>query len=64
MNNGDTLEVPHNQHPGRIRLNGIDCPRRAKLNKRVKGFAEIAQVVATIEAAHMEQPSAPTKKAA
>ena len=23
---GDTIEVLHNQHPERIRLNGIDCP--------------------------------------
>lgn len=32
--------------------------------KRVKGFAEIAQVIATIEAEHAEPQSAPTKKAA
>ena len=23
---GDTIEVPHNHHSERIRLNGIDCP--------------------------------------
>jgi len=32
--------------------------------KRVKGFAGIAQVMATIEAEHAEPHSAPTKKAA
>jgi transposase-like protein len=32
--------------------------------KRVKGFAGIAQVIATIEAEHAEPQSAPTKKAA
>jgi transposase-like protein len=32
--------------------------------KRVKGFAGIAQVIATIEAEHTEQPSASMKKAA
>jgi len=32
--------------------------------KRVKGFAGIDQVIATIEAEHAEPPSAPTKKAA
>jgi len=32
--------------------------------KRVKGCAGIAQVIATIEAEHAEQPSFPTKKAA
>jgi hypothetical protein len=30
----------------------------------VKGFAEIAQVIATIEAEHAEPQSAPTKKGA
>lgn len=25
---GDTLEVLHDQHPERIRLNGIDCPEK------------------------------------
>ncbi len=25
---GDTIEVLHNQHPERIRLNGIDCPEK------------------------------------
>jgi putative transposase len=32
--------------------------------KRVKGFAGIAQVIATIKAEHAEPQSAPTKKAA
>lgn len=32
--------------------------------KRVKGYAGIAQVMATIEAEHAEAPSAQTKKAA
>jgi micrococcal nuclease len=27
---GDTIEVLHNQHPERIRLNGIDCPEKGK----------------------------------
>ena len=27
---GDTLEVLHNQHPERIRLNGIDCPEKSQ----------------------------------
>jgi len=26
---GDTIEVLHNQHPDRIRLNGIGCQRKA-----------------------------------
>jgi len=28
--NGDTIEVLHNQHPERIRLNGIDCPEKGQ----------------------------------
>jgi hypothetical protein len=32
--------------------------------KRVKGYAEIAQVMATLEAEHTEPQSVPTKKAA
>jgi micrococcal nuclease len=27
---GDTLEVLHNRHPERIRLNGIDCPEKGQ----------------------------------
>ena len=27
---GDTIEVLHNQHPERIRLNGIDCPEKSQ----------------------------------
>jgi endonuclease YncB( thermonuclease family) len=27
---GDTIEVPHNQRPERIRLNGIDCPEKGQ----------------------------------
>jgi endonuclease YncB( thermonuclease family) len=27
---GDTLEVLHDQHPERIRLNGIDCPEKGQ----------------------------------
>ena len=27
---GDTLEVLHNHHPERIRLNGIDCPEQGQ----------------------------------
>jgi endonuclease YncB( thermonuclease family) len=26
----DTLEVPHNRHPARIRLSGIDCPEKGQ----------------------------------
>ena len=25
---GDSIEVLHNRHPERIRLNGIDCPEK------------------------------------
>jgi endonuclease YncB( thermonuclease family) len=27
---GDTIEVLHNHHPERIRLNGIDCPEKGQ----------------------------------
>ena len=27
---GDTIEVFHNNHPERIRLNGIDCPEKGQ----------------------------------
>ena len=27
---GDTIEVLHNQHTERIRLNGIDCPEKGQ----------------------------------
>ena len=27
---GDTIEVLHNNHPERIRLNGIDCPEKGQ----------------------------------
>jgi endonuclease YncB( thermonuclease family) len=27
---GDTIEVLHNRHPERIRLNGIDCPEKGQ----------------------------------
>jgi endonuclease YncB( thermonuclease family) len=27
---GDTIEVIHNQHPERTRLNGIDCPEKGR----------------------------------
>jgi micrococcal nuclease len=27
---GDTIEVLHNTHPERIRLNGIDCPEKGQ----------------------------------
>lgn len=34
---GDTIEVLHNQHPERIRLNGIDCPEKGQaFGKRAK----------------------------
>lgn len=37
---GDTIEVLHNQHPERIRLNGIDCPEKGQaLGKRAKQAA-------------------------
>jgi len=36
---GDTIEVLHNQHPERIRLNGIDCPeKRQAFGKKAKQF--------------------------
>jgi endonuclease YncB( thermonuclease family) len=37
---GDTLEVLHNRHPERIRLNGIDCPEKVQaFGKRAKQAA-------------------------
>jgi endonuclease YncB( thermonuclease family) len=27
---GDTIEVPHNDRPERIRLSGIDCPEKGQ----------------------------------
>ncbi len=27
---GDTIEVPHNTHPERVRLSGIDCPEKGQ----------------------------------
>ena len=27
----DTIEVLHNPHPERIRLNGIDCPEKGRV---------------------------------
>lgn len=27
---GDTIDVLHDQHPERIRLNGIDCPEKGQ----------------------------------
>ena len=34
---GDTLEVLHNRHPERIRLNSIDCPEKGQAyGKRAK----------------------------
>jgi micrococcal nuclease len=37
---GDTIEVLHNQHPERIRLNGIDCPEKGQAyGKRAKQAA-------------------------
>lgn len=30
VSDGDTLEVLHNQHPERIRLQGIDCPEKGQ----------------------------------
>jgi len=38
---GDTLEVLHNHHPERIRLNGIDCPENGQ------AFSLIARHVAS-----------------
>ncbi len=37
---GDTIEVLHNQHTERIRLNGIDCPEKGQAyGKRAKQAA-------------------------
>ena len=37
---GDTIEVLHDQHPERIRLNGIDCPEKGQAyGKRAKQAA-------------------------
>jgi endonuclease YncB( thermonuclease family) len=37
---GDTIEALHNQHPERIRLNGIDCPEKGQpYGKRAKQAA-------------------------
>jgi len=34
---GDTVEVPHNQRPERIRLRGIECPKKGQaFAKRAK----------------------------
>jgi hypothetical protein len=41
---GDTIEVLHNQHPERIRLNGIDCPEKGQAyGKRAKHAALVAR---------------------
>jgi endonuclease YncB( thermonuclease family) len=37
---GDTLEVLHNQHPERIRLNGIDCPEKGQAYDTRRLYAE------------------------
>jgi len=37
---GDTIEILHNQHTERIRLNGIDCPEKGQaFGKRAKQAA-------------------------
>jgi endonuclease YncB( thermonuclease family) len=37
---GNTIEVLHNKHPERIRLNGIDCPEKGQAyGKRAKQAA-------------------------
>ena len=37
---GDTFEVLHNQHPERIRLNGIDCPEKSQAYGQRRLYAE------------------------
>ena len=35
---GDTIEVLHNRHPERIRLNGIDCPEKGQLTATMQSM--------------------------
>ena len=57
VQDGDTIEVLHNNHSERIRLNGIDCQKKGQAYaKRVKDCTGIAQVAAIIEVEHL-QPS-------
>ena len=30
IHDGDTIEVLHNTHPERVRLSGIDCPKKGQ----------------------------------
>ena len=41
---GDTIEVLHNRHPERIRLNGIDCPEKGqpKASERSKPLLNLS----------------------
>jgi micrococcal nuclease len=40
LDDGDTIEVLHNHHAERIRLNGIDCPEKCyAFGKRAKQAA-------------------------
>ena len=51
---GDTIEVPHNQHPERIRLSGADCPEKGQ------AYGTKAKQAASALAYGKESRSSPT----